>query len=207
MKKVLKIILFGIIALFILGLILPDSDDSSPASSSDPQTNAQQASEPKEKDNDYIKAGMYKIGDEIPAGVYTLYASGMGYFQVTKDSSGSLESILANDTFSTTSIIEVKEGQYLEMKSAKALPFDKAPTQEPVDGKYVDGMYKVGKDLPAGEYKVVPDGDMAYFERAKDATHYLSSILANDNFEDEKYVTVNDGEYIKLLNCYLKAKE
>jgi hypothetical protein len=72
-----------------------------------------------------------------------------------------------------------------------------------INGKLNSGMYKIGRDLPAGEYKVVSEGDYSYYEVAKDSSNTLEGIITNDNFTGEKYITVSDGQYIKLTNCYL----
>jgi hypothetical protein len=149
----------------------------------------------------YIKAGMYKVGKDIPAGEYLIIAEGMGYYQVTKDSSGSLDSIITNDNFSSTRYVTVSDGQYIEIVASKMILASEAKPQKPQNDEYADGMYKVGKDIPAGEYKIVSTGGMAYFEVAKDSSGSLDSIVTNDNFEGEKYITVKDGQYLKLVDC------
>lgn len=152
------------------------------------------------------KAGMYKVGTDIPEGEYLLVADSFvpAYFQVTKDSSGSLESIISNDNFEGSRYVTVLAGQYFEVKNAKFTPADKAPVQEAKNGVYEPGMYKVGRDIQAGEYKLKAEaGTMAYFEVSKDSTNSLNSIVANDNFEGEKYVTIAAGQYIKINGCQL----
>lgn len=59
-------------------------------------------------------------------------------------------------------------------------------------------MYKVGTDIPAGEYIIFSDNSMSYVEVAKDSEGTVESIITNDNFEGEKYITVEDGQYLKL---------
>lgn len=174
---------------------------------SEPEPAAEPTTEDEEVDNQYITDGMYKVGSDLQAGEYIIYSdSFMSYFQISKDSTGSLDSILANDTFDGTRYVTVEDGQYLELKAAKMLPIDKAPIQEPVDGKYMPGMYKVGRDIKAGEYKVVPDTNSlgSYVEVSKDSLHNLESIITNDILSGEKYITIKDGQYIKLVGCYLK---
>lgn len=65
-----------------------------------------------------------------------------------------------------------------------------------------DGMYKVGVDIEPGEYKVKSDS-LGYVEVSKNAKGVLSSIISNDNFEGEKYVTVKKGQYLKLNGAEL----
>lgn len=150
---------------------------------------------------------MHKIGTDLPAGEYVLYSDGgLAYFQVSKDSTGSLESIISNDNFTGTRYITVSAGEYLEYRTARALSLDKAPVQQPQSGKYENGMYKVERDIKAGEYKIISSGVAAYVEVTKDSLGTLSSIVTNDNFQGEKYITIKDGQYIKISDCYIQAK-
>lgn len=61
---------------------------------------------------------------------------------------------------------------------------------------YLPGQYKVGKDIPAGEYLLIGDG---YFEIMPDSSGDLSKIIVNDNFKNRRYVIVRDGEYLKVV--------
>ena len=63
------------------------------------------------------------------------------------------------------------------------------------------GTHLVGTDIEAGEYCLTASaGDMGYWEvtasSAPDA-----DIVGNDNFEGTAYVTVTDGQYLKLNRC------
>ncbi|MCG4586923.1 hypothetical protein L0P56_15650, partial [Anaerosalibacter bizertensis] len=128
------------------------------------------------------------------------------YFQVSKDSSGSLESIVCNDNFKNFTYITVNDGQYLELKGCYAIPVDEAPKYEAKDGKYEEGTYKVGVDIPAGEYKVVSNGGNSYVEVSKDSLGTFESIITNDNFSNDKYITVSDGQYLKIVNAYIQTE-
>lgn len=156
-----------------------------------------------------IKAGMHKIGTDVPAGEYIIFSESdtLSYYQVTKDSSGSLESIITNDNFTGTRYITVSDGQYIEMRDSSMISVDKAPVLGPTDGKYKEGMYKVGRDIKAGEYKLVPTAAVSsYVEVAKDSKGTIESIVTNDNFTAEKYITIKEGQYIKLVGCSMAAK-
>ncbi|MGN0176959.1 MAG: hypothetical protein ACI389_03920 [Methanobrevibacter sp.] len=67
---------------------------------------------------------------------------------------------------------------------------------------YDDGTYKVGSDLPAGEYKFTQTSTIGgYVERASDSSMELESIISNEATSEEGstvYITVNDGEYLKI---------
>jgi len=154
-----------------------------------------------------IKAGMYKVGTDIEAGEYVVVAvdGETAYLEVAKDSTGTLESIITNENFKSRMIITVSAGQYLEVVDGTIYPINYAPKVEKINGKLTDGMYKVGVDLPAGEYKVVANtGTTVYYEVARDSIGILSSIVTNGNISGERYITVKDGQYITILDGYLK---
>ncbi|WP_052045139.1 hypothetical protein [Caloranaerobacter azorensis] len=211
-----------LVVVFLIALIASDGEDSnnSNVKTSETQsfveqsenksneTMAEQTSEEKKEPEKQItkyKAGTYKIGTDMPAGEYKLFADGiMPYYAINKDSSGSLDSIISNDSFSNFTYVTVKNGQYLELKGCFAVPVEEAPAYEPVNGKYISGKYKVGFDIPAGEYKVIAENSMAYVEVSKDSLGSLDSIITNDNFENSKYITVKDGQYLKIQNAYIE---
>lgn len=186
----------------------PDANPSVPAGSTgnqntDPPAQPDPKPEPEPAVKSY-KAGMYKVGTDLPAAEYVLVTNQMAYFEIAKDSNNTLDSIIANDNFSNRSIVTVSDGQYLTIKNATAYAFADAPKVEPKDGMLPDGMYKVGVDLSAGEYKVSSNG-MGYVEVSSNSKHILDSIVSNDNFDGEKYVTVKDGQYIKLARASIKV--
>ena len=68
-----------------------------------------------------------------------------------------------------------------------------------------EGMYKVGVDIPAGEYNVIAEqGQSAYLEVSSDSTG--DSIITNNIFENNMYITVTDGQYLTLNRCYISLQ-
>ena len=54
-----------------------------------------------------------------------------------------------------------------------------------------DGDFQVGSDIKPGTYRTTGNtDDMCYWERAKDASGEMDSLLANDNVSGTGYVTV-----------------
>ena len=224
-KKIVATIGYLIIALIVIGIALGDdeskptnapatiSSSQPPAQSSAKPSDSAGAEAPKPKDTapakpsvKTYKQGMYKIGADMTAGEYVLVGKGMSYFEVDKDSSGQMDSIISNDNFSNRSIITVQDGQYLKIQNCTAYAFKDAPKVEvSADGFLSAGMYKVGVDLPAGEYKVIADG-MGYVEVNTASLHSLNNIVSNDNFQGERYITVKDGQYLKLGGAKIKVK-
>lgn len=64
---------------------------------------------------------------------------------------------------------------------------------------YKPGKYKVGKNLPAGEYKLLAKGGNAYFGLTSDSNG--DDIIVNGIFETQSYVTVAEGQYLELRRC------
>lgn len=152
-------------------------------------------------DDALLGDGEYKVGDDLPAGEYYVKCNSYNlYIEVASDSSGDLDSIIYNLNTEGGVYITVEDGEYLEISGGDLYEIDKAPDRGAENGYYKDGMYKVGEDIPAGEYNVESSGDLAYIEVASDSRHQIESIITNDNFENNKFVTLEDGQYITLNN-------
>ncbi|MBL1082119.1 hypothetical protein JK359_09005 [Streptomyces actinomycinicus] len=66
-----------------------------------------------------------------------------------------------------------------------------------------DGEYQVGSDVKPGTYRTSGNtDDMCYWERAKDASGEMDSLLANDNVTGTSYVTVKPTDKVfKSSGC------
>lgn len=187
-----------------------DSNIEAPQSTEDKS----QTKEP-EQDEPQVttyKAGMYKVGEDITAGEYKIISEGgligSGYVEINKNSNGDLTSIIANDNFNTSIYLTIEDGEYLKLQNAYAIPIEEASPIEPVDNIYTEGMYKVGFDIEPGEYKVIMMEDnimgTGYYEVTNDSRHDTLKIVANDNFENSAYITVEANQYIKLVGAYIQ---
>lgn len=143
------------------------------------------------------ESGQYKVGTDIPAGEYVIFADGgPGYFEVTSDSNG--DDIIANENFEYNSIMTIKDGEYIELSRAYAVPIEEVESL-PTDKA---DMFKIGTFLPSGEYKVVSDSGSGYYCIYGDDRQ--DNIIANDNFEGQSYITVSEGEYLVLSRCHIE---
>ncbi|MBZ9691651.1 hypothetical protein [Clostridium sp. M14] len=164
-----------------------------------------------EKKSNKIKSGTYKIGSDIPAGEYLVISKSAAYIQCASDSTGTLESIIFNDNLASkgcTSYVTLNDGEYFKLTGGEMYPVAEAPSLIPSDGIYQEGMYKVGQDIPAGEYKVILNENsstgMGYIEVSTNSRHTLNDIVTNDNIEADTYITVSDGQYLKLQNVHIQ---
>lgn len=181
-----------------------EADNGEDAATVEESDNGEDAATVEEKETKYTD-GMYKVGSDIPAGEYVVFADGIlgiGYMEVAKDSSGELDSIIANANIEGNDIITISDGQYFKLQGAYAIPFEEAELDTTKEG-----TFKVGTHIPAGEYKIVLDEDnaleMGYIEAATDSSGSLNSIRTNDNITGDTYITVNDGEYLTLTGCHI----
>lgn len=67
--------------------------------------------------------------------------------------------------------------------------------------QYGAGTYKVGTDLPAGEYKLTSTDTVPAYWAVTNSSAPDAQIVGNDNFTGNAYVTVSDGQYLKLVRC------
>lgn len=166
--------------------------------------------EVKKEENKGIKAGTYKVGTDIQAGEYIFIASSsLGYIECTTDSTGDIDSIVFNDNVEGNVYLTVNDGEYLKATGGTLYPVEEAPSIIPSDGVYKAGMYKVGKDIPAGEYKVILTDTtlgMGYYEVATDSRHGIESIVTNENVQADTYLTVSDGQYLKISGVEISTK-
>lgn len=147
--------------------------------------------------------GMYKIGSDMPAGEYVIISDYSCYVELCSDSAGTLDSIITNENFTNRYYITVKDGQYLDFSEGYAIAVSDATAAEPDNGIFPDGMYKVGLDLAAGEYKIRATSGMGYYAVYKKGANTLDDIVSNDLFESDKYITISDGQYILLSDAEL----
>lgn len=162
-------------------------------------TKEESDSDPLSKMTEY-PAGQYKVGLDIPSGEYVLLATGStaAYFSVSNDANG--DDILFNDNFETNSIIEIRNGEYVELKRCIAIDSKEFHSEYSINEDNYGVMLKVGYDIWPGEYKLVAQpGKSGYYCIYNDARH--DDIEANDNFDSSSYVSVKMGQYLILNRC------
>lgn len=150
-----------------------------------------------------IKAGTYKVGTDIEAGEYLFFAEDYnGYIECAIDSTWTEESILFSGTIVSHSYLTVKDGEYIRIESGEMYPVAIAPSVVPEDKIYRDGMYKVGQDIPAGEYKVKVVGTTeefyGYYDVSTDSRFDYNTIVTEAYIEADTYLTVKEGQYLWL---------
>jgi hypothetical protein len=152
-------------------------------------------------------AGLYKAGTDIPAGEYLLISNrGVAYYSLMRNQAFGLDNIITNDTFLGSRYITIEDGRYFLLVDAQMIDVKKGPVLQPVNGKYIEGMYKIGRDIPGGKYKIIPENrNDPILEITSNSSGLTKAIITSSHVTDERDITVTDGQYIKLVGCSLKV--
>lgn len=143
------------------------------------------------------------VGKDIPAGEYVVAAeSGRRSAYVCAWEDVDRSGIAINDNTPTQTIIEVSDGQLLELDRAKAYPFDEFP-HELLDARG-EGTWKVGVDLEPGTYLATQVGDTSAYWCIWDSMAPGRRIVKNGNFEGVDYIVVEEGDYLELDRCSIE---
>jgi hypothetical protein len=216
-----KVALGAVVGIVVIGAVSANSGDNgtdSDATSSDKGSSASaQAKSGGEKDT--AKAaeekkvafegnGEFQVGSDIKPGTYrtTGNSDGMCYWERTKDASGEMDSLLANDNVTGTGYVMIKATDKL-FKSSDCNDWEAVDTKakgSPAAKMAGDGgMFRVGADIAPGTYRSSGnEDDMCYWERAKDAEHGIDSIIANNNVTGSAVVTISASDtYFKTSGC------
>lgn len=145
--------------------------------------------------------GAYKVGSEIPAGEYaiisTLSSSFFGKATLWADGRG--DEVLEDLLVRKINYLTVQEGQYLILDDCKIV--DARKCKVIVDEPISPGVYRVGVDIPAGEYKFILDGGNAGTVEIYESSTPEKKHIRFDVIHSYSYVTVQEGQYLETFNC------
>ena len=152
-----------------------------------------------EEETEIIGPGTYKIGVDLDPGLYLIlgYANSSTYFQISPPNAPS--DISANGNFYNHQYVEVMENEYLTFSGGYAVNGNDFGPSAADETPLVEGMYEVGKDIPAGEYKLTATSGMGYYAVYGDARH--DEIEENEIFTANTYVIVYDGQFLIMSGC------
>ena len=152
--------------------------------------------------------GTYRIGRDLPAGEYlfrTASDSDSAYVKVCKDSAGN--KIILNDIFHHSYFAFLEEGQSVIFENCVCMPASEhtVPVLKKNPCTISAGMYRVGRDIPAGTYSLTLGahalkGYYTVYTADRSGTTVAPHRI-RDDFKDTASVTVKDGEYLYLQAC------
>ncbi|SHK08921.1 hypothetical protein SAMN02745248_01757 [Hathewaya proteolytica DSM 3090] len=149
------------------------------------------------KKNKFIK-GMYKVGKDIPAGEYLLVNKEEMYFQITSNSSGTLDSIYNNGFAMGQMYITLKKDQYIEVEACEIYEEKTAAKLDSTKKVIPPGMYKVGRDIAAGDYIFSCHGTKVNFRLYKDSQYTKDSLIKVSSSQDKMFFGLKSAQYIYL---------
>lgn len=159
--------------------------------------------------------GVYKCGVDFEPGNYyivSLYGAESGY-----DISDSSDDFMLGE-YKIIRKINVKKGQYIKFGDAILIPEEKIDINN--WKKY--GVFAVGKDLPAGEYRIkgltdkyynndyginIQGSTLSAYQIFNDSPANSESITSKFLFKNQEYITLKDGQYIAITNLILTLVE
>lgn len=185
MNKVLKILMYILIVVAIIGFVFWGI----------------KSYQNRKEELNWVKTGSYKVGEEVIAGEYVVISTGeKSSYEILKD-----DMSIANDTVDNQAYITLAKEQTVKLSKAKMCKIDKAPVFKSDDGVYKQGMYKVGRDLSAGEYVLKADGS-AYYAVLSSSNGSIDSVVESSSFYGEVKISLKTGQYIKLIDATMKSK-
>lgn len=145
--------------------------------------------------------GTYKAGKDIPAGEYIFTSTSKYSAYVCVSSDSNQDNIIENENFDYTFIATVSDGQYVQAKRCEFVSSSGQKININADGTFSDGMYRVGIDIPAGEYRLTSTTSYSAYYCIYNSSVVPFEIQNNDNFKGSTYVTVSDGQYLVIKRC------
>ncbi|MCM1132778.1 MAG: hypothetical protein NC340_04835 [Ruminococcus flavefaciens] len=151
--------------------------------------------------------GTYKVGYEIPEGYYILVYNGIydTYGDAGFDVYGYSNEISKHFLYS--SFVKLEKYSYIDMAWCDAYSLDTFDGENnPFERS---GMFRVGTDVPAGTYKVIPIDErnlppLWTVHEDIDSIDYDEIDFSYHYYEDDNEVTLKDGEILEMQYCYLE---
>ncbi len=159
----------------------------------------------------YYESGTYRVGVDMPEGVYLLKDDGMALFpsvlvRVPGEGAQGGE-VISYELVLPTAVIRLVSGTFVTLTDITAYPFENAP-QVGLDegGAAVAGGYWVGAQIPEGYYRVVPDeaAPLSSYSVYDDVPGAGAALLKFEVIDEAVEIRLSDGEYIGLSGCGLR---
>lgn len=177
------------------------------------------AESPTIKSAGFYPESVYVIGDKsapdeyyMPAGYYIIIAKDKYDYSATWDivnESKNSDDIIYS-SFQHSNIVKVADGQILNMDICDAYSLDTFDSYGIENSPFEhSGMFRVGTDVPAGTYRIVPENDQHYESWA---VHENIDTIDYEKIHRNPYdktagnieVTVEDGNILELFYCRLE---
>ena len=144
----------------------------------------------------------YRLGGYYQSGEYVAVVDegeDSGYYSVTMEANPDIIVRIGCVNQGELEIFDTLDGKYISFTHCKAYTLDQAPeVKKTEDGAYPEGIYKIGVQIPAGEYVV--RGNAPAVQILADLNEDSDSGVAYFRSNKSAIATVKDGEYIKAVH-------
>ena len=161
--------------------------------------------------NGIYPAGDYEVGVDLPAGTYLAVYSGPSeeqqlILEISSSSDPNDDDAVLNDGpwYPRNAYFQVTDGQFVHVSWANFYNVDAVEVE--LDPFQQEGMFLVGKDLPADTYQMVLDeGEYVHPETAGYTIYSQMASpqpipKASGSYTDT--ITLEDGQYIQCKDCH-----
>lgn len=162
----------------------------------------------------WLSPGTYKVGTDIPRGMYYVKAAGKASsYEIARLNSEGRHSHVSSGGSATYDFITVHNTEYFTINSGTATLAGNIPPIAPKNGKYTDGEFRVGTDIPAGSYTLYLNREGALAEyilfsgsRAGsqgglfDTSSIISFYIWSKGTQE---ITLSTGSVLYLSDCYI----
>lgn len=180
-------------------VVLQNVRATAPAKNSDINTETSDGSFEKK----YMPA-MYRVGIDIEPGIYIAYGPQKWTSTIDISYGTSLADSVSNYNLNCIAIFTLDSGQYVDVhKDAYIVPYSVIKEMDP----RTTGIYYVGKDVKAGEYKILPSNDENSHYWAIYSNLSISDMKNDSYFDNQEYVSLEDNTYFVMMNAHFEDED
>lgn len=160
--------------------------------------------------NTALDAGIYRVGSEVPPGVYAMSATENDWcsWKRMSGATGDVSEIISDEYFNVgQSYFEVlPTDAYLEV-SCPIASLDRWPVPLGwTPSTYEPGKYLVGREIRPGTYRgEAGEGEKCYWERLSGLSATHDDVLSNHYQTGQFYVTIKSSDVAFNTTCVVTA--
>ncbi len=154
----------------------------------------------------HYKSGTYRVGVDMPEGVYVLQDDGAALFPsvlVRADGEDGGE-VLNYELVIPTAVMRFVSGSFVTLSDVTAYPFELAPEVGlDQEGAAFEGGYWVGEQIPAGYYRVLPDekAPLSSYSVYDDVPGAGAHLLKFEVVDEPIELALDRGQYVNMSGC------